>query len=86
MSDRSDNRWQEHAACRGTDVEIFFSDAPAAMSQALQLCGGCPVRTACLDAAMTEREFYGVWGGTPERHRQRLFRRADRARRRQRAA
>jgi WhiB family redox-sensing transcriptional regulator len=75
--------WSEQAACRGVDVEIFYSDEPGAMSQALQLCGGCPVRAHCLDTAMGCREFYGVWGGTPERHRQRLFRREDRARRRE---
>jgi WhiB family transcriptional regulator, redox-sensing transcriptional regulator len=77
-----DSSWFGDAACRGTDVEIFYSDDPGATSQALQLCRSCPVREPCLRTAMQEREFDGVWGGVPEAHRRRTFRRRDRERRR----
>lgn len=78
--------WYDQAACRGLDVELFFSEEPAAVSAAMRVCGSCPVREACLDTAMTQRESYGIWGGVPENHRQRAFRREDRARRRQQRA
>jgi WhiB family transcriptional regulator, redox-sensing transcriptional regulator len=77
-----DDRWLNDAACRGADVEIFYSDQPAATSQALQLCRSCPVREPCLRTAMEQREFDGVWGGVPEAHRRRTFRHWDRERRR----
>lgn len=77
-----DAAWYDDAACRGADVEIFYSDDPAATSRALQLCRSCPVREPCLSTAMAEREFDGVWGGVPEARRRRVFRRNDRERRR----
>lgn len=77
-----DTRWFDDAACRGLDVELFYSEDPAATSQALQLCRRCPVREACLRTAMDQREFDGVWGGVPEAQRRRTFRRWERERRR----
>ena len=78
-----DKSWYSQAACRGADVELFFTDDAEAASQAISICRQCPVQDRCLDTAMTERESYGVWGGTAESYRQRLFRREDRARRRE---
>ena len=75
--------WYDHAACRGLDVELFYAEEPALTSQALRVCAACPVRVRCHDAAMAEREAFGVWGGTPEHLRRRIFRREDRLRRRQ---
>lgn len=38
-----------------------------AVEEARLLCAGCPVRTACLDHAVTNGETEGVWGGlTPD--------------------
>lgn len=75
--------WYDEAACRGLDVELFYTDEPSATSRALQVCRACPVRADCHQTAMRQRESYGVWGGTPEHLRRRIFRREDRARRRQ---
>lgn len=77
-----DSAWFDDAACRSVDVEIFYSEDPAATSQALQLCRSCPVRESCLRTAMEQREFDGVWGGVSEAYRRRIFRRHDRQRRR----
>lgn len=44
---------------------------------ARQLCGLCPVRLECLDYAVSNGEFQGVWGGLTEVERKRL--RNDRA-------
>lgn len=79
-------RWYNDAACAGSDVELFYSEHPADIRSALQLCQGCPVRQPCLDAAMDDREPFGVWGGTDGAARRRIFRRQDRLRRRQSAA
>jgi WhiB family transcriptional regulator, redox-sensing transcriptional regulator len=74
--------WYDKAACKGLDVEIFFAETPGQSAEALRVCASCPVRAECHDAAMTEREYHGVWGGTPENARRRVFRREDRLRRR----
>ena len=66
--------WRERAACRGTDVELFYSDAESDIRSALALCAGCEVRATCFEYAMAGREAFGVWGGTVEGQRRRVFR------------
>ncbi len=68
--------WRKWAACRGIDVEIFYpdSDDDADASQAKAVCEVCPVREACLEHALTNREREGVWGGATERERRRILR------------
>ena len=71
--------WQEDAACRDADPEVFFSNDEADREQALSYCAACPVRTECLEHALATREAYGIWGGTDETERKRLLRRRRRA-------
>jgi WhiB family transcriptional regulator, redox-sensing transcriptional regulator len=80
---RSD--WQEEAACRGLDVELFFSVEEQDVKRALEVCAGCPVRQPCREQAMIGRETFGVWGGLRENERRRVFR-AQRRRRAPKAA
>lgn len=75
--------WYDDAACRGLDVELFYAEEPGATSQALRVCATCPVRQPCHEVAMAQREAFGVWGGTPDTYRRRIFRREDRIRRRE---
>ena len=49
--------------CHTADPELFFSEADLAIAEAKLLCGGCPVRTQCLEGAMSRAEPAGVWGG-----------------------
>ena len=65
-------RWRELAACRGTDLEVFFPGRGETAGPARQVCAGCPVRQPCLDYAITNRIVYGVWGGLTERERRAL--------------
>jgi WhiB family redox-sensing transcriptional regulator len=74
------DEWQERAACRGIGWQLFFSDAADDIRAALAICRRCDVRSQCLDAAMRTGEAFGVWGGTPETHRRRIFRAARRRR------
>ncbi len=75
-----DTEWLLRAACRGMDVELFYSTDDADSRAALRVCGSCPVRTECFQAAMDGRESFGVWGGTLEGQRRRVFRREQRSR------
>ena len=57
--------WQARARCRGYGPEAFFDDP----ERAAATCAGCPVRSECAKAGMSER--FGVWGGLSERERRR---------------
>jgi hypothetical protein len=65
-------RWRELAACRGTDLQVFFPRRGESAGPARQVCAACPVRQACLDYAITNRIVHGVWGGLTERERRAL--------------
>ena len=71
--------WQEHGLCRDEDRELFFLDPgqrghekASRESKALAICSACPVKTACLEHALTVPEKYGVWGGMTVEQRQAL--------------
>ena len=49
--------------CHTADPEMYFSDDELAVAEAKSLCGGCPVRTECLEGALSRQEPAGVWGG-----------------------
>lgn len=54
------------AACNdgtGGLVDLFFSEDLHDIARAKHLCGGCPVRRACLQGALDRQEPCGVWGG-----------------------
>jgi WhiB family redox-sensing transcriptional regulator len=69
--------WQDLAACRAADPELFFpvSEAGPALGQvarAKAVCATCSVRDECLDYALVTRQPHGVWGGTSEEDRRLL--------------
>lgn len=49
--------------CRDGDPDLWFAEEPADLERAKALCAGCPIRRACLDAALDREEPWGVWGG-----------------------
>jgi hypothetical protein len=80
--------WRQRAACRGTDLSVFFSpDAERGHARARRearartICEGCPVLTSCRAHALTAGEPYGVWGGLTEHDRRHAARRRDTPRR-----
>lgn len=67
--------WQDEAACRGMDPELFFPDrgtTKAEMAEALAACFSCPVRWECAAYGASER--YGIWGGMTGRERRKWAR------------
>lgn len=49
--------------CHTGDPDLFFAERPAELERAKALCVDCPARSACLAAALTRAEPWGVWGG-----------------------
>jgi len=73
--------WRTQAACRDSDVEIFFPSSEEATGPAKAICATCPVRDTCLEWALHTRQHEGVWGGLSESERRRLRRRRQAAER-----
>lgn len=76
----------EYAACRQVDPELFFPVGHTLgwskqIEQAKQVCNRCPMRSACLEWALSTGQWSGVWGGMTETERRTLARgRVDRGR------
>lgn len=73
--------WAERALCAQADGDAWFPDKgrSALAVIAKQICGRCPVRTECLDYALSGADTWkgistGIWGGTTPRERSRLRR------------
>jgi WhiB family transcriptional regulator, redox-sensing transcriptional regulator len=66
--------WQVAARCVEVDPEIFFPERGGSSKAARAVCNECTVRVECLRYALTNREQFGIWGGTSERERRRLRR------------
>ncbi len=74
--------WMEAGACTNTDDDFFPTDRrgrqghPSPLElNALAICARCPVRLHCRDYAIEERIAHGIWGGTTELDRRRIFKR-----------
>jgi WhiB family transcriptional regulator, redox-sensing transcriptional regulator len=66
--------WRNRAACRGVDPDVFYPASDEETEVAKAICAQCPVREACLEYALANRERDGVWGGATERERRRMIR------------
>ena len=64
--------WQYRAACRGTDLNVFFPERGKSAEPARQICASCPVRQPCLEFALRYGITHGIWGGLAERDRRAL--------------
>ena len=74
VTTRMNLSWRQRAACRGIDPNVFYPPSEEEAEEAKSICAACPVREACLEYALANRERDGVWGGATERERRRLVR------------
>jgi WhiB family redox-sensing transcriptional regulator len=68
--------WQEEALCAQTGGDFFFPEPGSSVREAKRICGLCPIRSACLEFALSHDERFGVWGGLSEKERLALRRTA----------
>ncbi|MDH4364560.1 MAG: WhiB family transcriptional regulator [Acidimicrobiia bacterium] len=69
--------WQQRAACRGPNHDIFFppsqmerrSEKRLRERRAKEICSSCPVLADCRTYALQIREQHGIWGGLTEGER-----------------
>nr|WP_086825862.1 WhiB family transcriptional regulator [Allokutzneria sp. NRRL B-24872] len=76
-SDDDEFDWQEEALCAQTDPEAFFPEKGGSTREAKRICGGCAVRSECLEYALAHDERFGIWGGLSERERRKLKKRPE---------
>src|SRR5690625_1571731 len=65
-----------HGLCRALDPGEFFAEVHDAQLHTRTRCFDCPVRLECLADALDNRVNWGIWGGTTERERRAILRRA----------
>ncbi|QVJ03025.1 WhiB family transcriptional regulator [Nocardiopsis eucommiae] len=70
IADTTTWQWQDDAECRFEDIDLFFD--PTMQEQAKEVCSWCPVRSECLDYAISRPEKYGTWGGLGEEERDKV--------------
>jgi hypothetical protein len=56
------NTWMLEAACANIDSIDWF-DLDCGLEAAITVCLRCPVRTECLDYAITHTLTDGIWAG-----------------------
>ena len=65
--------WQQNAACRDADPELFFADgvqSAANIMAAKAVCWQCPVIGDCRAWVAANPQEFGIWGGlTPPQRR-----------------
>ncbi len=77
----TERTWQLRAACRGPESALFFpptyperkDERDAREARAKAICQECPVRSECLEYAISIREPHGIWGGLTEAERRLMF-------------
>lgn len=78
--------WQEDAACRTEDPDLFFPEHAGARhptsdwryAAAKAVCARCPMTAECLGFALSRNERFGVWGNTVPADRERMRRERER--------
>ena len=68
--------WQEHAACSGKPLELFFPKKGESYKQGKAICHCCAVKQQCLDFALRfERNGirHGTYGNLTPDERGHLF-------------
>ena len=68
-----DTQWMALGNCAEQPPSLFFPSDGVGVDVARRVCADCPVRTECLEYALTNRIDHGVWGGTSERERRRIL-------------
>ena len=70
-----DERWRQHAACKHHPRHWWFDDEQNRFATAKAICKTCPVRTECLNYALSLDNMHGIWGGTTSNERRTIKKR-----------
>ena len=87
----ANTEWRTESACRDIDTNLFFpigvtGPAVPQIAAAKSICAQCPVKTECLEFAVTTNQEFGIWGGLTEDERRVVRRQWRRAMKERKAA
>ncbi len=68
-----ETHWMADGHCRWEPPATFFPSDGVGVEVAKRICETCPVKSPCLEYALTQRIDHGVWGATSERQRRRIL-------------
>jgi WhiB family redox-sensing transcriptional regulator len=58
-----DADWMRLGNCRDKDPAMFFPSDGVGVQVAQRICAECAVKTPCLEYALVNKIYEGVWGG-----------------------
>lgn len=61
--------WQDEALCAEVGGDFWFPENGASAGDAKRICNECPVRTQCLEYAVTGHITWGIFGGVSPKGR-----------------
>lgn len=70
-----ETQWMALGNCAEQPPSTFFPSDGVGVEVARKICAECPVKSECLEYALTNKIDHGVWGGTSERERRRIHKR-----------
>jgi WhiB family redox-sensing transcriptional regulator len=59
---RQDLTWQDDALCAQIGGWLWFPEKGESTRDPKAVCRECPVRTECLEYALVNGEYHGIWG------------------------
>ena len=62
-------KWMDDGLCQDYPRDLWFPERGERTSPAKTICAQCPVSTQCLDHALVNGEYHGIWGGKSEKER-----------------
>lgn len=62
------------AKCKTNNKIDFFADDYSGSYRAVKFCSDCIVKNACLNYAIENEIYHGIWGGTSQRTRKTMIR------------
>lgn len=65
--------WIDDALCAQVDTEIFYPEKGGTLRPAKRICRDCPVINECLEWALDNDLYYGVFGGKSAPQRRRIL-------------
>jgi WhiB family redox-sensing transcriptional regulator len=68
----NDTDWKEGGACRQIDPDTWFAENGHQLRQARTVCEGCDVRERCLEYALENDIYHGLWGNKSPLERRRM--------------
>ena len=69
--------WWEDALCAQVDPDLFYPEKGGSNTAARKVCSRCPVRTLCLQEALSgDWGDFGLWAGTSPQERRKMGRAA----------